>query len=184
MLCGLLVSLVVAALFVSALLRIDLALPIAIATGNAVVLKPANVTPLTATRFCFLLLEAGVPPGFLHLLHGEGAELGPWLLEEQDVRFYTFTGSTAVGRAIQRAAGLRRTQLELGSISSTIVCEDTSIEWASPSGDYAGTLEVKPMLAGMCSVTVRLQTRDPVKAATADEAFDALVKKLQRRLTA
>jgi hypothetical protein len=59
-----------------------------------------------------------------------------------------------------------------------------TIEWASPSGDYAGTLEVKPMLAGMCSVTVRLQTRDPVKAAAADDAFDGLVKKLQRRLTA
>ena len=104
----------------------------ALAAGNSVVLKPANVTPLTATRFCFLLMEAGVPPGFLQLLHGEGAQVGPWLLEEQDVRFYTFTGSTAVGRAIQKSAGLRRTQLELGSISSTIVCEDTSIEWASP----------------------------------------------------
>jgi succinate-semialdehyde dehydrogenase/glutarate-semialdehyde dehydrogenase len=104
----------------------------ALAAGNSVVLKPANVTPLTATRFCFLLMEAGVPPGFLQLLHGEGAQVGQWLLEEQDIRFYTFTGSTAVGRAIQRAAGLRRTQLELGSISSTIVCEDTSIDWASP----------------------------------------------------
>ena len=104
----------------------------ALAAGNSVVLKPAGATPLTATRFCFLLLEAGVPSGFLHLVHGEGAEVGQWLLEEQDIRFYTFTGSTAVGRTIQRAAGLRRTQLELGSISSTIVCEDSSIEWASP----------------------------------------------------
>ena len=104
----------------------------ALAAGNSVVLKPAVATPLAATRLCFLLMQAGVPPGFLNLVHGEGSEVGRWLLEEQDIRFYTFTGSTAVGRAIQRAAGLRRTQLELGSISSTIVCEDTSIDWASP----------------------------------------------------
>jgi len=104
----------------------------ALAAGNSVVLKPASSTPLTATRFCLLLMEAGLPAGFLNLLHGEGADVGTWLLEEQDIRFYTFTGSTAVGRSIQRAAGLRRTQLELGSISSTIVCEDANVEWAAP----------------------------------------------------
>ena len=104
----------------------------ALAAGNTVVLKPASSTPLTATRFCLLLMEAGLPAGYLNLLHGDGADVGHWLMEEQDIRFYTFTGSTAVGRSIQRAAGLRRTQLELGSISGTIVCEDADLDWATP----------------------------------------------------
>ena len=58
--------------------------------------------------------------------------IGKWLLEEEHIRFYTFTGSTEVGRTIQQRAGLRRTQLELGSISSTIVCDDANIKWAIP----------------------------------------------------
>src|SRR5262245_66617129 len=79
-----------------------------------------------------MLIEAGLPPGYISLLNGSGGELGRWLLEEERIKFYAFTGSTAVGRAIQRAAGLRRTQLELGSISSTIVCDDANVEWAAP----------------------------------------------------
>lgn len=104
----------------------------ALGAGNTVVLKPATVTPLTAARFCQLMSDAGLPPGHLNLVNGDGSDVGAWLLDEPDVRFYTFTGSTAVGRLIQRGAGLRRTQLELGSISSTIVCEDANINWALP----------------------------------------------------
>jgi acyl-CoA reductase-like NAD-dependent aldehyde dehydrogenase len=68
----------------------------------------------------------------VNLVNGAGSEIGQWLLDEEGIRFYTFTGSTSVGRAIQRGAGLRRTQLELGSISSTIVCDDASVDWAVP----------------------------------------------------
>lgn len=104
----------------------------ALGAGNTVVLKPAAVTPLTAALFCQLLFDAGLPAGHLNLVNGDGHDVGSWLLEEPDIRFYTFTGSTTVGRLIQRGAGLRRTQLELGSISGTIVCDDANIDWALP----------------------------------------------------
>lgn len=99
----------------------------ALAAGNAVVLKPSALTPLTAEMFCQILLDAGLPPPLISLLHGQGETVGSWLTEEQGIDFYSFTGSTAVGRLIQQAAGLRRTQLELGSIASTIVCGDADM---------------------------------------------------------
>ncbi|MGE0359833.1 MAG: aldehyde dehydrogenase family protein [Vicinamibacterales bacterium] len=104
----------------------------ALAAGNTVVLKPPMQTPLTATLLCATLAEAGVPAGHLNLVHGSGAEVGTWLLEDPRIAFYTFTGSTSVGRTIQRTIGLRRSQLELGSISSTIVCEDADPALAVP----------------------------------------------------
>lgn len=104
----------------------------ALAAGNTVVLKPANYTPFTASILCEVLLEAGLPRGHLNLLQGDGRDVGRWLLENEEISFYTFTGSTAVGKIIQRTVGLRRTSLELGSIASTIVCEDADLEWAVP----------------------------------------------------
>jgi succinate-semialdehyde dehydrogenase/glutarate-semialdehyde dehydrogenase len=104
----------------------------ALAAGNAVVLKPATQTPLAATILCELLEAAGVPAGYLNLVHGEGPEVGEWLLQEQQIAFYTFTGSTRVGRIIHDAIGLRRCQLELGSISSTVVCEDADLPRTIP----------------------------------------------------
>jgi succinate-semialdehyde dehydrogenase/glutarate-semialdehyde dehydrogenase len=104
----------------------------ALAAGNTVVLKPASYTPVTAVLFCEILEAAGVPPGHVNLLFGGGEEVGKRILEHPDVAFCTFTGSTQVGREIQRSAGLRRTTLELGSISSTIVCEDANLAWAVP----------------------------------------------------
>jgi succinate-semialdehyde dehydrogenase/glutarate-semialdehyde dehydrogenase len=102
----------------------------ALAAGNSVVLKPSSYVPVTAAKFCELLHEAGTPAGYLNVVLGS-AEVGAWLLEDQRVRFYTFTGSTEVGRIIQREAGLRRTQLELGNISATIVCADANLELAA-----------------------------------------------------
>lgn len=104
----------------------------ALAAGNTVVLKPASATPLSAGILCEILLGAGLPGAHLNLVHGSGTDVGRWLTEEEGVAFYTFTGSTAVGRRIQRAIGLRRSALELGSISSTIVCDDADLEWAFP----------------------------------------------------
>lgn len=103
----------------------------ALAAGNAVVVKPSEHTPLTAVAFCEALLDAGLPAGLLSLLHGPGPLLGPALLEDQRISFYTFTGSTRVGKEIQRAVGLRATQLELGSIAGTIVCGDADLRLAS-----------------------------------------------------
>lgn len=100
--------------------------------GNAVALKPSAYTPLASALLAEILLEAGMPPEFLAVLQGEGDTVGTWLLEEQDIAFYTFTGSTRVGRIIQAAAGLRRTQMELGSIASTLVCADADLDRAIP----------------------------------------------------
>lgn len=104
----------------------------AIAAGNAVVLKPSLLTPATAQALVRILVDAGLPPDRISLLHGAGEQLGPALLDDPRVGFYTFTGSTAVGTSIQRAAGLRRTQLELGSLSSTILCHDADLDVAVP----------------------------------------------------
>ena len=104
----------------------------ALAAGNAVILKPAGQTPLTAALLCKLIVDAGYPPGFLSLIQGQGRIVGDWLLQEEDIAFYAFTGSTEVGKHIQRGAGLRRTQLELGSIASSIVCADAELDLAIP----------------------------------------------------
>lgn len=100
----------------------------AIAAGNAVVLKPSVLTPLTAQRLVELLLDAGLPTHLVALVHGAGATVGQWLLEDPVPQFYAFTGSTDVGAIIRRTVGLRRSQLEMGSISSTIVCDDADLE--------------------------------------------------------
>lgn len=104
----------------------------ALAAGNPVVLKPALATPMTATKLCEILLDAGLPPRLLALVHGGGRDVGQRLLEHPAIRFYSFTGSTEVGRLITSTVGLRRTQLELGSISSTIVCQDARLDQAVP----------------------------------------------------
>lgn len=102
----------------------------ALAAGNGVVLKPSGFTPLTAALLCQTLLDAGLPVGLLALVQGLDDKVGTWLLANQTVAFYSFTGSTRVGKIIQQAAGLRRVQLELGSIASTIVCADADLDRA------------------------------------------------------
>lgn len=103
----------------------------ALAAGNAVVLKPSLHTPMSSCIMAECLLEAGLPAGLMSVVHGD-AEVAQWLLAEPQVRFYAFTGSTDVGRAIQAAAGLRRTQMELGSIAHCIVCDDANLDVALP----------------------------------------------------
>src|SRR3546814_8982406 len=78
-----------------------------------------------------------MPAGFLSVAHGRGAALQA-LLEDPRVRFFAFTGSTEVGREIQQAAGLRRTQMELGSIAFTILCDDADLDRALPKVVNAG----------------------------------------------
>ncbi|WP_321897577.1 aldehyde dehydrogenase family protein [Paraburkholderia heleia] len=110
----------------------------AIAGGNAVVIKPSNVTPLSAVELCKALIDAGLPANLLALVHGSGSAIGRQLLADPRIAFYAFTGSTQVGREIQQAAGLRGMQLELGSIASTIVCADADVDMAIPKIVNAG----------------------------------------------
>ncbi|WP_224815955.1 aldehyde dehydrogenase family protein [Hasllibacter sp. MH4015] len=102
----------------------------ALAAGNAVILKPSEKTPGPAAHLVSALLDAGFPPGAVQMLHG-GAEVARALLADPRPAFYAFTGSTKVGAAIHAAAGLRRTQMELGSIASTIIDADADLEVAA-----------------------------------------------------
>lgn len=103
----------------------------AIAAGNSVVLKPAEVTPLCALLLGKVFEEAGLPKGRLNILTGNGPEIGDWLLENKDVKMFTFTGSPRVGEIIRQKAGLRKVALELGNNSATVVHHDADIEQAA-----------------------------------------------------
>jgi len=103
----------------------------ALAAGNTVVVKPPQATPLSAALLVQVLLDAGVPPGHVNLVQGPGSEIGDWLVQNQDIAFYTFTGSTEVGKHIRNAVGMRPVALELGSIAATIVCHDADLERAA-----------------------------------------------------
>jgi len=103
----------------------------AIAAGNAFVLKPASYTPLTAIALVRAMEEAGLPPGYGHLVNGSGSTVGEWLLEEPGFAYYTFTGSPSVGKRLKQAIGLRRCTLELGSNAATIVHHDADVERAA-----------------------------------------------------
>lgn len=103
----------------------------ALAAGNALILKPSAHTPTPSVIMAEALLEAGLPPGLLAVLHGDATTAG-WLLDSQQINFYAFTGSTEVGRKIQERAGLRRTQMELGSIAFTILADDADLDDALP----------------------------------------------------
>lgn len=103
----------------------------AFAAGNSVILKPASATPVTACLLAEVLMEAGMPPGFLSVLHCKSSVI-QHMLDDQRVRFFAFTGSTEVGRSIQNRAGLRRTQMELGSITHCVVADDANLDVALP----------------------------------------------------
>lgn len=104
----------------------------ALAAGNTAVVKAPQATPFSAAWLCEILLEAGLPPGHINVVQGPGAEIGRWLVENQQIRFYTFTGSTTVGKQLQRDVGLRPVALELGSVAATLVCADGDLERAAP----------------------------------------------------
>jgi acyl-CoA reductase-like NAD-dependent aldehyde dehydrogenase len=104
----------------------------ALGAGNAVVLKPSEHTPYTSELIVRLLLDAGLGPRLIALLHGDGASTGRALLEDPVPALYAFTGSTAVGEHIRRTVGLRRTQLELGSVASTVICTDADLARSVP----------------------------------------------------
>jgi acyl-CoA reductase-like NAD-dependent aldehyde dehydrogenase len=100
----------------------------AIAAGNAVVLKPAEHTPLSSLALARILTDAGMPPGYLNVVTGPGETVGRALTADDRVRFITFTGSTEVGRAIRHQSGITKTHLELGSNSASIVAADADLE--------------------------------------------------------
>ncbi|TML00885.1 MAG: aldehyde dehydrogenase, partial [Actinobacteria bacterium] len=111
----------------------------ALAAGNTVVIKPAELTPLTALRFEQLVLEAGLPEGVVNVVAGPGSSVGARLVEHPGVAKIAFTGSTEVGRAIAAAAAatIKRVTLELGGKSANIVFADADLERAAASAPMA-----------------------------------------------
>lgn len=103
----------------------------AFAAGNAVVLKPAEQTPLVAVMLAKLLLAAGLPPHALNLLTGYGDQFGAALTGHPDVAMVSFTGGVRTGERIAAAAGARRLAMELGANSPVIVAADADIEKAA-----------------------------------------------------
>ncbi len=102
----------------------------ALAFGNTAVLKMSELSPLTATRLGELALEAGIPKGVLNIVHGYGTEAGEPLVSHPDVRAISFTGSTATGNQIVRAAGLKKFSMELGGKSPFVIFDDADLERA------------------------------------------------------
>jgi aldehyde dehydrogenase (NAD+) len=105
----------------------------ALATGNTVIMKPAEQTPLTALRIGELIVEAGFPEGVVNLLPGYGPTAGAAIANHMDVDKVAFTGSTEVGHLIMEAAGksnLKRVTLELGGKSPNIIFADTDLDEA------------------------------------------------------
>jgi acyl-CoA reductase-like NAD-dependent aldehyde dehydrogenase len=98
----------------------------AIAAGNSMVLKPPPQAPLIVHRLVELVVQAGLPPGALNVVHG-GADIGAKLVADPRVDFITFTGSSRAGAAIKAASGLRRVALELGGNNVTIVHDDADL---------------------------------------------------------
>jgi betaine-aldehyde dehydrogenase len=111
----------------------------ALACGNTVVLKPAELTPLSALRLAALALDAGIPEGVVNVVVGKGSVVGQRLVEHPDVAKVGFTGSTEVGRSVmQGAAGtIKRVTLELGGKSANIVFADADLERAAATAPYA-----------------------------------------------
>jgi acyl-CoA reductase-like NAD-dependent aldehyde dehydrogenase len=111
----------------------------ALAAGNTVVLKPAEITPLTAIRIGELAVEAGLPEGVLTVVPGRGSVVGQRFVDHPLVRKVCFTGSTSVGQGIMAgcAAQVKRVTLELGGKSANIIFADTDIAAAAAKAPYA-----------------------------------------------
>jgi acyl-CoA reductase-like NAD-dependent aldehyde dehydrogenase len=111
----------------------------ALAAGNTVVLKPAELTPLTAVRLGELALQAGLPPDVLTVLPGAGSVVGERFVTHPLVRKVCFTGSTAVGKRIMAgcAAQVKRVTLELGGKNANLVFADADLERAAATAPYA-----------------------------------------------
>ena len=111
----------------------------ALAAGNTVVLKPAELTPLTALEFERIALDAGIPEGVVNVVAGPGSVCGQRLVEHPDVAKIAFTGSTEVGRRIAAGAAetIKRVTLELGGKSANIVFADADLEKAAQSAPGA-----------------------------------------------
>lgn len=140
----------------------------ALLCGNAAVLKSAEDTPITAWACAKIFSEAGVPAGVFNVVHGYGEEAGAPLVDNPDVDIVSFTGSTDVGRIIQKRAGerLAKVCLELGGKNPLIVCDDADLDLAV----NATALSACSNAGQRCAAGTRI--------IVFDEVYDAFKKKL------
>jgi acyl-CoA reductase-like NAD-dependent aldehyde dehydrogenase len=138
----------------------------ALAAGNAVVVKPARQTPLSALFLTRVLLEAGLPENAIQCVTGPGAELGQALCSDPRVRKISFTGSTAVGEQITRVAGVKRLSLELGSNCPLIVMPDADLDAVAAATTIGGYVN-----AGQVCISVQ-------RVLVADEVYGDFVERL------
>jgi aldehyde dehydrogenase (NAD+) len=157
----------------------------ALAAGNAVIWKPASWTPQTAVALTGCLVDAGVPPGVLNTLLGEGGEVGAQIVAHSDVKAVSFTGSTEVGRRLASRLADRgaRAQLEMGGKNALVVLEDADVEAAVQATVWAAFASAgqkctavsraivlpavrEPFLARLVEVTRDLGVGDPTDPAT------------------
>ena len=151
----------------------------ALAAGNAVVLKPARATPLTALTLARCFTDAGLPDGVLSVLTGPGAGNGPGnrqglgdaLVSDPRVRKVSFTGSTATGQRITQVAGIKKLSLELGSSCPVVVLPDADIELAADAVAVGGYVN-----AGQVCISVQRVITHPAVGA---DFLDALVPKVE-----
>ncbi len=156
----------------------------AIAGGNAVIVKPATDTPLSALRLTEILLEAGLPPEGINTLTGSGGEIGDLLVTDRRVRKITFTGSRDVGEHICRQAGIKRVTMELGSNSPVIVMPDADLDKvaaAVAATGYANAGQVcistqRVLAAGQVYGDFLEALRPRVQALTVGNQLDESVK--------
>ena len=117
----------------------------AIAAGNAILIKPASNTPLSALKLVEILLAAGMPEAAVACVTGPGHELGNTICDEPRIRKISFTGSAAVGEQICRRAGLKRVTMELGGNGPVLILEDADLDLAARAiaiGGYANAGQV------------------------------------------
>jgi aldehyde dehydrogenase (NAD+) len=146
----------------------------ALALGNTVVLKPASVTPLTSLLFANLLAEAGLPPGAFNVVPGPGAVVGAAMAEHPEIDKISFTGETATGKAILKAAAgtVKRVSMELGGKSPNVVFADADLEAASKGA-------INAIFYGkgeLCSAGSRLLVEESVHDALLERVVDRAKK--------
>jgi acyl-CoA reductase-like NAD-dependent aldehyde dehydrogenase len=143
----------------------------ALAAGNAVVLKPARSTPLTALALAACFVDAGLPDGVLSVLTGPGGVLGDALVSDPRVRKVSFTGSTATGERITRVAGIKKLSLELGASSPVVILPDADVDRAAAAIAAGGYVN-----AGQVCISVQ---RVIVHPKISGDFLDALVPRVE-----
>jgi acyl-CoA reductase-like NAD-dependent aldehyde dehydrogenase len=144
----------------------------ALASGNAVILKPASQTPLTALMITAKLLEAGLPAPALQTIIGSGETVGTPLVSDRRVRKVSFTGSTAVGEEITRVAGVKRLSLELGANCPVVVLPDGDLELAAATCAAGGYINAGQVCISVQRVIVHSDVYDDYIEALREPVTD------------